>query len=169
MRAMRRAVTLAILTGAVVTATAGAQGCGDTSCTAENHGLGDAPALALRTLPGKVNTEVPCAAEGVRLLASEAELQALYDTLEVAPENRPVVDFARERVIVNETMKSEGLNWAVQRGETAIVGLLGCGFHQGTTCVIQVSAVPALVTGVEARTCDPVRCGTPRLTPPRRR
>lgn len=166
-----RATKLAAAAGALVILGAVlAPGCTSSECTPENHDLGEAPRLTLRMLPGRSTTDGPCAKDGLRVLTSEAELQQAYEPLGIKPgdESYPVVDFARERVIVNESSRTEGLSWAVQQGDTAVVGLLGCGLAPPVTCAVQLGAVTALVTRVESRTCEPVRCGPPPAAPPKR-
>lgn len=141
-------------------------GCSGTSpCTPEEHDLEGATRLALRVLPGRESSSA-CAEARVALIASEAELRTFYEGLGVAPADQPTVDFSRERVIVSESSKNEAINWAVVRGETGVVGLLGCTLPSRSTCVTQVRAVSSLITKVESRTCDPVHCGQPALRNP---
>ena len=120
-------------------------------------------------LPGQANGDGPCANPGVRLIASDAELEELYESLGVEPgtSDYPSVDFSRERVVVNETSRSEGVQWAVREGDTLVVGLLGCGLVQTATCVTQAIAVPSAAASVESRRCTAVRCGQPPITPRR--
>lgn len=139
---------------------------GTSPCTPEEHGLEGATRLALRVLPGRDGTGSACVADRVALIASEAELRTLYEGLGVAPADVPAVDFSRERVIVSESSKNEGINWAVVRGETGVVGLLGCTVPSSSTCVTQVRAVSSLITKVDSRTCDPVHCGQPTIQNP---
>ncbi|MBX3205804.1 MAG: hypothetical protein KF764_12095 [Labilithrix sp.] len=79
----------------------------------------------------------------------------------------PSVDFTRERVIVREGVASEGIHWAVASEGTCVLGLLGCGSEATPpSCVVNVIAVPALVTTVETRKCDPVNCTGLQAPPP---
>ncbi len=139
---------------------------GTSPCTPEEHGLEGATRLALRVLPGHEATGAACAADRVALIASEAELRTFYEGLGLAPADQPTVDFSRERVLISESSKNEGINWAVLRGQTGVGGLLGCTVPSPSTCVTQVRAVSSLITKVESRTCDPVHCGRPLLNNP---
>jgi hypothetical protein len=111
------------------------------------------------------------------VIASEADLRALYDELgsvtsadgsvsDGGMAETPAVDFARERVIVREG-PIQTIAWAVTQNEKAVIGLLGCfSPSPASTCSVDVVAIPSLVTAVESRTCDPVKCsGARQLTP----
>lgn len=168
----RRAAPALSLLAALAAAAAGA--CTSTAqCTPEEYGLENATRLTTRELPAPETTESECPNPRVEIVGSDAELRALYDRLgmftsssESAPGEEPAeypsVDFSRERVIVREGHADEGISWAVADGDTATVGLLGC-MRTGPMgmCSVTLLAVPALVTQVESRTCDPVRCGAP--------
>jgi hypothetical protein len=103
------------------------------------------------------------------------ELRALYEAREeergpavlpdgglVAPGQveLPAVDFARERVIVREGVQGEGISWAVNRGDTDVVGLLSCvDTDPKPSCFLEVIAVASVATRAESRKCLAVGCG----------
>jgi hypothetical protein len=155
-----------LLTTALVGAVLGSGGgCGATPCTPEEQGLGSATPLTIRQLPGRPTTSGACAHPRLEVISSQEELQRLYEELGVVASessdagDSSLVDFTRERVIVREGISGEGISWAVQRGETGYVGLLACGDATRSSCIVNVVAVPALITRVESRTCDAVACG----------
>ena len=147
-------------------------GCEPAQCTPEEYGLADATRLTPRKLENHtVSFERACAKAGVRMIGSEAELRAFLDELAVATNRAatyPTVDFTRERVVVREGVIGEGIAWAVAKGETGVVGLLECGGSARFTCSVDIVAVPAVLTGIDARKCNPVACGTTQ-PPPRTR
>lgn len=174
-----RALAQILVAGLLIAAmTAAPGGCGQTPCTPEEHGLAGATRLTLRQLPGRAATpDVPCTRPRIEVVSSDEELRRLYDEL-ASPDGGapasgaveyPAVDFTRERVIVREGPSTQGISWAVAQGETGFIGLLSCGGVQNTGCVVNVVAVPALITRAESRTCDPVGCGNPMPAPPRAR
>jgi hypothetical protein len=152
--------------------------CGPSSCDPEEFDLEDAKVLVARALPGET-LEAGCFKPGVRVIASEVELQQLYQDVgllvvadggpsKLSSGDYPVVDFSHERVVVSEATAGEGIQWAVAQGDTAVVGLAGCRTSRASSlCTVTLGAVDALVTRVESRTCNNVLCG--QVTPKRGR
>lgn len=160
---MTPATDLALLCGLLCGLLGAITGCSRSSCTPEDHGLGDATRLAPRELPGRAPTAEPCSRPRLEVLTSDAELTRLNDELSVTkPEP---VDFTRERVIVREGPANEAIAWTVARDDAGVIGLLSCGGVPKTGCVVNVIAVPALITRADSRTCDPVGCGGPQTAP----
>jgi len=177
------ALVLAVAVGGSALAIVGVgPACGTTACTPDEHDLGEAPSLTLRALPGRTTYDGPCATSRTMVISSEAELRAYYESLGVVAQadgappplpaiEYPTVDFSQERVVVSESSMGEGMVWAVRQQDSVVVGLLGCGASAAapTTCVIQLAAVPALVTKAESRKCGAVGCGQPQAAPTRAR
>lgn len=138
-------------------------GCEPSACTPDDQGFGDAQRLAIRPLD-KRSSSVACASPRVEVLASEEELRRLFDLLGPNTDGGagpPAVDFARERVIVRESPSGESMSWAVAEGETATVGVLACVRPPQTppSCLVEIIAVPSIVTRVDAKRCTAVACG----------
>ena len=169
---IQRAVAATLVAFAIFAMSGGSGGCGPTPCTPDENGLGEATLLTRRDLPGRPSVAGHCTRPRVEVIASDSELRRFYDELAAAPDGGaptaieyPSVDFTRERVIVREGSGTEGVSWAVAQGETGVLGLLSCGGLQAASCVVNVIAVPALITRAETRTCDPVGCGPPQRAP----
>jgi hypothetical protein len=152
-------------TFAVIAVASSALGCeSDPTCSAEDHGLGSARKLTVRELPTAVAKPGPCATSRLDVLGSQAELDAAYADLGLSGDGVSV-DFARERVILREGVPTQSIAWASAKEDTAVLGLVAClNATTSPSCIVNLVAVPALVTRVETRSCDPVRCGSP---PPR--
>jgi hypothetical protein len=99
------------------------------------------------------------------VIASQEDLDRLNTEIGVRGDGDAgtAVDFARERVLVREGVGGEGILWAVETGETAVVGLQRCSSPTTPSCYVEVIAVPALVSRVESRACDAVPCGSPLI------
>ena len=147
---------------AIAGAMASSSACEHDICSPDDFGI-EEPQLLLRALPG-IDYAGECKRPRLALISSEEDLRALYDELKlfdprVSAAEVPTVDFTRERVLLTESDSGEGIQWAVARNQAAIVGLARCLLPANEPrCVVQVRTVPALVSSVESRTCDPVRC-----------
>ncbi len=161
--------TCALLAAVCISAAAA---CEPEACTPEQHGLGGATLVTPRELPGRAATPGDCKPPRTEVISTEAELRRLYEELGLVTSSDdgtshagsgeyPSVDFSREHVIVREGSGSYGISWVAAKGETGFLGLLSCLGPTPASCVVDVIAVPASITRVETRTCDPVRCGRP--------
>jgi len=179
MKAMRIVAGLCALVSAGIAFGSAGACTGTTECTPEELGLTGAARLEVRELPGRAVADGPCASPRTDVIASDAELRRLYEELGLvsmpdgaAPESGPIeyptVDFSRERVIVREGPGNQGISWVAAKGDSGVLGLLACyGTTTTSSCVVNVVAVPTLITRAETRTCDAVRCGAPAPAPTR--
>ncbi|MBX3260954.1 MAG: hypothetical protein KIS78_14665 [Labilithrix sp.] len=168
----RRRFALTLSVGCAVVASLVGGACGPSPCTPEEFDLGGAARLTPRTLQGRPASAEACERPRVVVIRSEDELRRLYDELAGATPDAgatsdvPAVDFARESVIVREGSAQEGISWIVARGDTGVLGLLSCMGLVTPSCVVDVVAVPALLTSAETRKCDAVACGGLQAPPP---
>jgi hypothetical protein len=155
-----------LLSGGALAVALSTSACEDhAACTPEEKGLGNAATLAIRHLGVTPGRGSACERPRIEVVASAADLERTYADLRDGglDGGDTAVDFARERVIVRQGVYGQGISWAVAQGETAIVGLLACKSTRvdSPACYEEVIAIPAVVTRVEARSCDPVGCGGP--------
>lgn len=147
-------------------------GCGNPeACTPANHGVGDWPLVTTRAIGKKGPIDGTCKNARIEVITTQADLDRVYANLtpltDIEDGGVPVaptpVDFAMEHVIVREGISSAGISWTVVRGDTAVVGILGCGTQAvDRTCLVEILGVPASVTRFETRECESVGCGSPQ-------
>src|SRR5262249_24977412 len=93
-------------------------------CTPANAGLGAAPRVTPRTLPGRAATDaVPCNPH-TEVIHSDADLRAMNARYGIAPAGTTddagaPVDFSKETVVVVEASFAKGISWTVVQGDVA--------------------------------------------------
>ena len=137
------------------------------ACSPEKFDLGGATRVVPTSLAQA--TEQSCDQAGVSVVSDSAQLSALlakFGDAGLDASATPRADFSSQRIVALRHLVSQGVSWTVVDGDKIVFGLLGCsGTVDLTNCTVDVYRVAELISSGETRTCDPVNCGLPTISP----
>lgn len=157
---MRHLAVAAVVASAV--ALVGASGCGksgDTPCSPQSEGFGDAVSITRTTLFEGERTKGTCRPR-LEVLQTDDDLKRARDELDLGELNH--VDFARERVVLRESGRERAIRWVVSRGDALTVGTEGCTGAFGDGCLIELIKITTTTANATATdyACPGLPCGS---------